>query len=147
MSLDNVAISIREQFSSLPNIPAGASIAWTGWVGFSPSKRNHLVNAPENFDREENLSPILIATKAKDMDQQVKVSHKVTDVLDWANKKFSKTLLRYIVDNPESSDTQVRLIVKKEDEKFQQSVYVSYKLKEILYLLLQWTLYMIKLLL
>ena len=46
------------------------------------------------------------------------------------------TLLRYNVDKPESSYAQVRLFArKKEDEKFQQVVYVNYKLEEFIYLL------------
>ena len=46
------------------------------------------------------------------------------------------TLLRYNVDKPESSHAQVRLFARKrEDEKFQQVVYVNYKLEEFVYLL------------
>ena len=46
------------------------------------------------------------------------------------------TLLRYNVDNPESSYAQVRFFArKKEDEKFQQVVYVNYKFEEFIYLL------------
>ena len=40
------------------------------------------------------------------------------------------------MDKPESSYAQVRLFArKKEDENFQQVVYVKYKLEEIIYLL------------
>ena len=40
------------------------------------------------------------------------------------------------MDEPESSYAQVRLIErKKQDEKFQQIVYVNYKLEEFIYLL------------
>ena len=40
------------------------------------------------------------------------------------------------MDKPESSYAQVQLFVrKKEDEKFQQVVYVNYKLEEFIYLL------------
>ena len=46
------------------------------------------------------------------------------------------TLLRYNVDKPESSYVQVRLFArKKEGEKFQQVVYVNYKVEEFIYLL------------
>ena len=45
------------------------------------------------------------------------------------------TLLRYKVDNPETSYAQVRLFGRKEEEKFQQIVYVNYKLDEFVYLL------------
>ena len=45
-------------------------------------------------------------------------------------------MLWYNVDRPESSYAQVRLFErKKEDEKFQQVVYVNYKLEQFIYLL------------
>ena len=98
--------------------------------------RNHLVNAAENFAREKNLPPVLIPKMFKDMDEQLKLSHKVVDVVDRANRKVCLPLLRYNVDNPENSYAQVRLFArKKEDEKFQQVVYVNYKLGEFIYLL------------
>ena len=46
------------------------------------------------------------------------------------------TLLRYSVDKRESSYAQVRLVAwKEEDVKFQQIVYLNYKLEEFIYLL------------
>ena len=73
---------------------------------------------------------------SRDTDEQLKLSHKVADVVDRANRKISVTLLRYNVNKPESSSCQVRLFArKKEDEKFQQVVYVNYKLEEFVYLL------------
>ena len=70
------------------------------------------------------------------MDEQLKLAHKVVDVVDRANRKICETLLRYNVDKPESSYAQVRLIArKKEDEIFQQVVYVIYKLEVFIYLL------------
>ena len=70
------------------------------------------------------------------MDEQLKLAHKVVHVVDRANRKISVTLLRCNVDKPESSYAQVRLFArKKEDEKFQQVVYVNYKLEEFIYLL------------
>ena len=56
--------------------------------------RNQLVNAAENFAREEILTPVLIPTMSKDMDEQLKLVHKVVDVADRANKKICLTLLR-----------------------------------------------------
>ena len=98
--------------------------------------RNQLVNAAENFAGEENLNPVLIPTMSKDMDEQLKLAHKVVDVVDRANKKICATLLRYNVDKLESSYAQVRIFERrKEDEKFQQVVYVNYKLEEFIYLL------------
>ena len=65
--------------------------------------RNQLVNAAENFAREENLTPVLIPTMSRYMDEQLKLAHKVVDVVDRANRKICVTLLRYNVDKPESS--------------------------------------------
>ena len=99
--------------------------------------RNQLFNAAENFAREENLTPVLIPTMSRDMDEQLKhKTHKVIDVMDRTNRKIFVTLLRYNVDKPESSYAQVRLFARmKEDEKLQQVVYVNYKLEEYIYLL------------
>ena len=98
--------------------------------------RNQLVNAAENCAREENLAPVPIPTMSKDMDEQLKLTHKVVDVVDRANRKNCVTLLRYNVDKHESSYAEVRLFARKrEDEKFQQVVYVNYKFEEIIYLL------------
>ena len=70
---------------------------------------------------------------SKDMDEQIKLAHKVNDVVDRANRKICVTLLRYNVDKPECSHAQVRLFArKKEDERFQQVVYVNYKLEEFI---------------
>ena len=98
--------------------------------------RNQLVIAADNFAIEENLSPVLIPTMSKNMDEQIKLAHNIVDVADRANKGVCVTLLRYNMDKPESSYAQVRLIArKKEDEKFQQIVHVKYKLEVFIYLL------------
>ena len=77
------------------------------------------------------MTPVLIPTMSRDMDEQLKLSHKVVYVVDRTNRKICVTLLRYNVDKPENSYAQVRLFArKKEDEKFQQVVYVNYKLEE-----------------
>ena len=60
--------------------------------------RNQLVIAEENFAREESLSPVLIPTMSKDMDEQLKLAHKVVDVVNRADRKSCVTLLRYNVD-------------------------------------------------
>ena len=99
-------------------------------------QRNRLVVAADNFLREQNLSPVLQSTLSKDIEEQLKLVHKVTDVLDCPNRKICVTLLRYKVDNPETSYAQVRLFGRKnEEEKFQQILYVEYKLEEFIYLL------------
>ena len=96
--------------------------------------RNQLLNAAENFAREENLTPVLIPTMSEDKDEQLKMAHKVVDVVDRANRKSCVTLLRYNVDKPESSHAEVRLFAReKEDEKFQQVVYVKNKIEEFIF--------------
>ena len=73
---------------------------------------------------------------SRDMDKQLKLAHKVVDVVDRTNRKICVTLLRYNVDNPESSYAQVRIFArKKEGEEFQQDVYVKYTLEDFVYLL------------
>ena len=99
-------------------------------------QRTQLVVAADNFLREENLFPVLQSTLSKDMEEQLKLVHKVIDVVDRSNRKICVTMLRYKVDNPDTSYAQVRLFGRKnEEEKFQQIVYVNYRLDEILYLL------------
>ena len=73
---------------------------------------------------------------SRDMDEQLKLAHKVVDVVDRTNRKICVTLLRYNVDKPESSYAQVQFFArKKQDEKFQQVVYVNFKLEDPFYLL------------
>ena len=99
-------------------------------------QRNQSVVAADSFLRKQNLSPVFQSTLSKDMEEQLKLVHKVIDVVDRPNRKICVTLLRYKVDNPETSYAQVRLFGRKnEEEKFQQIVYVNYKLEEFLYLL------------
>ena len=99
-------------------------------------QRNQLVVAADNFPTEQNLSPVLQFTKSKDMEEQRKLVHKVIDVVDRPNRRICVTLLRYKVDNPQTSYAQVRLFGrKKEEEKIQQIVFVNYKLDGFVYLL------------
>ena len=98
-------------------------------------QRNQLVVAADNFLGEQILSPVLQSTLSKDIEEQLKLVHKVIDVVYRPNRSICVTLLRYKVDNPETSYAQVRLFGrKKEEEKFQQIVYVNYRLDEIVYL-------------
>ena len=98
--------------------------------------RNQLVVAADNFLREQNLLPVLQSTLSKDMEEQLKIVHKVIDVVDRPNRRICVRLLRYQVDNPETSYAQIRLFGrKKEEEKFEQSVYVNYRLDELVNLL------------
>ena len=73
---------------------------------------------------------------SKDMEEQLKLVHKAIDVVHRPNRRICVPLLRYKVDNPETSFSHVRLFGrKKKQEKFQQIVYVSYKLDEFVYIL------------
>ena len=65
--------------------------------------RNQPVIAAENLGGEENLSSVVIPTKSKVMDGQLKLDHRVVDVVDRANRKICVTLLRYSVDKSKSS--------------------------------------------
>ena len=97
--------------------------------------RNQLNISADNFLREQNLSRVLQSTLSKDMEEQLKLVHKVIDVVDRSNRRICVTLLQYWVDKPETAYAQVRLFRrKKEEEKFQQIVYVNYKLEEFIYL-------------
>ena len=85
-----------------------------------------LVVAKDNFLREQNLSPVPQSTLSKHLEEQLKLVHKVIDVADRPNRWICVTLLRYKADKPETSYAQVRLFGrKKEEEKFQQNVYVN----------------------
>ena len=97
--------------------------------------RNELVIAAEKIARENNLITVRIPTMSKDMDEQLKLADMGVHIVDRANRKICVTLLRYNADKPDSSYAHVRLFPrKKEDEKFQQVVYVNYKLEDVLFL-------------
>ena len=99
-------------------------------------QRNQLVVAADSIFREQNLSPVLQPTLSKDKEEQLKLVHKVIDVVDSPNRKICVTMLRYKVDNLETSYAQIRLFGRKrEEDKFQQIVYVNYRLDEFVYLL------------
>ena len=48
-------------------------------------QRSQLVVAADNFLREQNLSPVLHSTLSRDMEEQLKLVHKVIDVVDGPN--------------------------------------------------------------
>ena len=67
------------------------------------------------------------------MDEQLKLAPKFVDVV---SRKICVTLLLYNVDKNEIFFAQFRFFAgKNQDEKFQQVVYVKYKLEEFIYLL------------
>ena len=71
------------------------------------------------------------------MEEQLKFTHKVVEVVDQPHRKICVTMLRYNVEKPETSFVQVQLFgrKRKDEEKFNQIVIVNYKLGEFLYLL------------
>ena len=71
--------------------------------------KNHLDIAAENSARKENLSPVLIPTRSKDKNEQLKLANEMVNVVDRATKEVCVTQLRYNVDKPENSNAQVRL--------------------------------------
>ena len=98
--------------------------------------RRQLALAAANFGRGEVLSPVLISTMSKDIDEQLELARKVIDVVDRAKIKLCLTLKRYNVEWPESSYARIRIFgEKKENEKFEQNGYVNYELDEFIYLL------------
>ena len=73
---------------------------------------------------------------AKDMEEQLKLTHKVVEVVDRSQRKICVTMLHYNVEKPETSYVQVRLFGRRTDEeKFNQIVYVNYQLDEFIYFL------------
>ena len=98
--------------------------------------RNQLFVAVGDFSKEENLPAVQVKLLAKDMEDQLKLTHKVVEVVDQPDSKICVTMLRYNVEKPETSYVQVRLFCRKKDEeKFNQIVYVNYKLEKFIYLL------------
>ena len=95
--------------------------------------RSQLVVAVRDFSKEENLPPVQVKLLAKDMEEQLKLTHKVVEVVDRSHRKISVTMLRYSVEKPETSYVQVRLFWRKDEEKFNQIVYVNYKVDEFVF--------------
>ena len=109
-----------------------------GETGFNQFTRlrKQLVIAAEKFGIEENWSLVLKPTRSEDMHEQLKLAHKLVEVVNRPCRKICVTLLRYNVAKPESSYAQVRMFArKKEGETFQQVVYVIYKFDEVISLL------------
>ena len=96
--------------------------------------RNELVVAVIDFSKEENLAPVQVKLLAKDMEEQLKRTHRFVEVIDRPPRKICMNMLRYNVENPKTLYVQVRLFGRRNDEKnFNQNVYVNYKLEEFNY--------------
>ena len=98
--------------------------------------RNHLVVTVRDFSKEENLPTVQVKLLAKDMEEQLKLTNKVVEVVDRPHRKICVTMLRYNGEKTETSYVEVRLFGRRKDEEeFNQIVYVNYKLEEFFYLL------------
>ena len=88
--------------------------------------RNQRVVAVRDFSKEENLPPVQAKLLAKDMEEQLKQTHKVVEVVHRSHRKICVTMLRYNVEKPDTSYVQVRLFGRRKDEeKFNQNVYMN----------------------
>ena len=56
--------------------------------------RNQLVVAVRDFSKEENLPPVQVKLLAKDMEEQLKLTHKIVEVVDQSHRKICVTMLR-----------------------------------------------------
>ena len=84
------------------------------------------------------LQPITIGPFAREMETQLKMAHKVYNVVDLSHRRICVTMLRYKVKIPKTSYVQIRLFTPDKDfqaGRFQQIVYVNYRLDEFLELL------------
>ena len=98
--------------------------------------RNQIVVATVDFAKDEKLEPIVTAPLSKDLDEQLKHVQKAITIVDRSKRKIIATMKKYYVEKPESAYVQIRLFTRKtETEKFQQIVFVNYKLDEFLFLL------------
>ena len=70
--------------------------------------RNQLVVAVKNFNKEENLPSVQVELLTKDMAEQLKLTHKIVEVVDGPYRiKICVTMLRYNVEKRETSYVQV----------------------------------------
>ena len=98
--------------------------------------RNQLVAAVRDFIKEENLPAVQVRLLAKDMEEQLRLTHKVLEVVDRPHGKISVTMLRYNEEKSETSCVQVRLFGRrKNEEKFNQIAHVNYIFDEFICLL------------
>ena len=65
--------------------------------------RHQLVVAVRDFSKEENITPAQVKLLAKDMEEQLKLTHKVVEVADRPHRKICVTMLRYNVEKPDIS--------------------------------------------
>ena len=94
-----------------------------------------LVVVVRDFSKEENLPPARVKLLAKDMEELLKLTHKVVEVVDRSHRKICVTMFCYNVQKPETSYVQVRLFGRRKDEgNFNQTVSVNCKLDKFIFL-------------
>ena len=110
-SSDNLDVKLKvfrkgenKQFRLVQNLTMGEA----NFIQFT-RLRNQLVVAIRDFSKEENLPPLQEKLLAKDIEVQLKLTHKVVEVVDRSHRKIFVTMLRYNVEKPEISYVQVRL--------------------------------------
>ena len=96
--------------------------------------RIQLVVAVRHLSKEENLPPVQVKLLARDMEEQLKLTHRVVEVFDRPHKKICVTMLRYKMETPETSYVQVRFFGRrKEEENINQIDLVNYKHDEFFF--------------
>ena len=89
-----------------------------------------------DFNNDDTLPPVQVKLLAKDIEEQLNLTHKVVKIVDRPHRKICVTMLCYNVEKAETSYFQVRLFGRRKDrENFNQFVFVNYKLDEYIYLL------------
>ena len=107
-------------------------------------QRKKLVVAADIFLRKQILSPVLQSSLSKDMEEQLKLVHKVIDVVDRPNRKICVTLLRHKADNAETSYAQVRLFRWKRKKNFSKLCMSTINLTNLFMFLTSWSQCMMK---
>ena len=88
--------------------------------------KNQLVVAVTDFSKKENLPRVQVKLLGKDMEEQLKLTHKVVEVVDRPHRKICVTMLRYNFEKSKASYVQVHYSGRRKDEeKFNQFVYVN----------------------
>ena len=88
--------------------------------------RNQLVVSVRDFSKEGNLPPVQVKLLAEDMEEQLKLTHKVVEVVDRPHRKICVIMLHYKVQKAETSYIQLRVFGRrKEEKKFNQNVYMN----------------------
>ena len=83
--------------------------------------KNQLVVAVRDISKEESLPPVQVKLLAKDMEEQIKLTHKVVEVVDRPHIKICVTMLRYNVEKLETSCSSAIVWKKKRRRKFQSN--------------------------